>query len=125
MGKENKPQRKSRSTYELFHAMRFMECSKLHLYSLINDGNVVGSSKAFIRTLLNRIEVNVRDLRLLLPSEDIEIIDRDMLDSNVVLQFQNINDMLSELPIEDRDDIENYIEAKIIQNEAQNPNYGT
>jgi len=102
-----------------------MECSKLHLYSLINDGNVVGSSKAFIRTLLNRIEVNVRDLRLLLPSEDIEIIDRDMLDSNVVLQFQNINDMLSELPIEDRDDIENYIEAKIIQNEAQNPNYGT
>ena len=61
----------------------------------------------------------------MLPSEDIEIIDRDMLDSNVVLQFQNINDMLSELPIEERDDIENYIEAKIIQNEAQNPNYGT
>lgn len=102
-----------KSTHELFHAFRSMIYAELYLYSVINDKKVYGSAKAFLNVLLGRIKANVRDLRSILPPDDVKILDDEMLDPDVVLQFQNINDMASLLDGEGRDKIEAFIEGVV------------
>lgn len=102
-----------KSTHELFHAFRSMIYAELYLYSVINDKKVYGSAKAFLNVLLGRIKANVRDLRSILPPDDVKILDNDMLNPNIVLQFQNINDMVSLLDGEGRDKIEAFIEGVV------------
>ena len=109
-----------KSTHELFHAFRSMIYAELYLYSVINDKKVYGSAKAFLNVLLGRIRANVRDLRSILPPDDVKILDDEMLAPDIVLQFQNINDMASLLDGEGRDKIEAFIEGVVKElNEKQ------
>ena len=98
-----------KSTHDLFHAFRSMIYAELYLYSVINDKMVYGSAKAFLNVLLGRIKANVRDLRSILPPDDVKILDDDMLNPDIVLQFQNINDMVSLLDEKGRDEVEAFI----------------
>ena len=102
-----------RSTHDLFHAFRSMIYAELYLYSVINDKKVYGSAKAFLNVLLGRIKAKVRDLRSILPPEDVKILDGEMLEPDIVLQFQNINDMISLLDEKGRDEVESFIEGVV------------
>lgn len=104
-----KPQT-TQNAFDLFHALRFMRMADLYLSSVINDKNTSGTAKQMLITMRNRLDVNIRDLRLRVTPQNREIIDRDMLDPNVALQFQNINNMLAELNQDNRDTVENFIE---------------
>lgn len=101
----------SKETYELFHALRHLTYADLYYSSMIADGKLSGSAKQMIRQHQNRIKVNIRDVRLLVGDADREILDRDMLDPNIAAQFQNMNDMLTELPEHCRNQAEKYIES--------------
>ena len=98
-----------KSTHDLFHAFRSMIYAELYLYSVINDKTVYGTAKQFLNVLLGRIKANVRDLRSILPPDDVKILDDDMLNPDIVLQFQNINDMVSLLDEKGRDEVEAFI----------------
>ena len=102
-----------KSTHDLFHAFRSMIYAELYLYSVINDKKVYGSAKQFLNVLLGRIRANVRDLRSILPPDDVKILDNDMLNPDIVLQFQNINDMVSLLDDVGRDRVEAFIEEAV------------
>ena len=102
-----------KSTHDLFHAFRSMIYAELYLCSVINDKKVYGSAKQFLNVLLGRIRANVRDLRSILPPDDVKILDNDMLNPDIVLQFQNINDMVSLLDGVGRDRVEAFIEEAV------------
>lgn len=106
-----------KSTHDLFHAFRSMIYAELYLYSVINDKMVYGSAKQFLNVLLGRIKANVRDLRSILPPDDVKILDNDMLNPDIVLQFQNINDMVSLLDEKGRDKVEAFIEGVVAEHE--------
>jgi len=101
----------SKETYDLFHAYKHMVNAELHLSLVINSVKIGGNAKNLVNTLKTRIDVNVRDLKLLLPAGDAKILQEEMLDSEVTLQMQNINNMCAELPKAIRDQVENYIES--------------
>ena len=107
-----------KSTHDLFHAFRSMIYAELYLYSVINDKKVYGSAKQFLHVLLGRIRANVRDLRSILPPDDVKILDNDMLNPDIVLQFQNINDMVSLLDDVGRDRVEAFIEEAVRVHES-------
>lgn len=107
-----------KSTHDLFHAFRSMIYAELYLCSVINDKKVYGSAKQFLNVLLGRIRANVRDLRSILPPDDVKILDNDMLNPDIVLQFQNINDMVSLLDGVGRDRVEAFIEEAVRVHES-------
>ena len=101
----------SKETYDLFYAYENMVNAEQHLSLIIGSGEVAYRSKELIKTLKRRIDVNIRDLKLILPPADAKILQDQMLDSEVTLQMRNINDMCAELPKGIRDQVEKYIES--------------
>lgn len=102
----------SRETYDLFYAMAYMVNSKGCLETIVESGKVKSQSKHFINSLLNRLTVNIRDIRLLLPASETKILDEQMLDPEICLQVENIRSMIADLPKAKRDEIERYIEVQ-------------
>lgn len=100
----------SKETYDLFHAYKHMVNAELHLSLVLNSGKVGFEAKNFVKGLKNRIDVNVKSLKSILPPEESKIIQDQMLNEEVTMQMQNINDMCAELPKAIRDQIESYIE---------------
>lgn len=102
----------SKETYDLFYAMSYMVNSKGCLETILYSGRAKYDSKKFINKLLNRLQVNINDIRTLLPPSDTKIIDEQMLDAEVCLQVENIRAMIADLPKAKRDEIERYIEVQ-------------
>jgi len=102
----------SKETYDLFYAMSYMVNSKGCLETILDSGRAKYDSKKFINKLLNRLQVNINDIRTLLPPSDTKIIDEQMLDAEVCLQVENIRAMIADLPKAKRDEIERYIELQ-------------
>ena len=101
----------SKETYDLFHAYKCMVNAELHLSLVLNSGKVGFEAKNFVKGLKNRIDVNVKSLKSILPPEESKIIQDQMLNEEVTMQMQNINDMCADLPKAIRDQVENYIES--------------
>lgn len=102
----------SGETYDLFKAFKHMVSAELYLNSIARSGKVEYQAKNYINTFLTRIRANLRDLKMLVPTELVYLIEEDMLAPEVSLQIDNIVDMLSDLPKGIRDEIETYIESR-------------
>jgi 2-phospho-L-lactate guanylyltransferase (CobY/MobA/RfbA family) len=86
--------------------------AKESLEVLLKSNNLKFGAKAFVMKLLNRLNANITALRLLLPADDLKILDEQMLDPEVSAQMDNIKSMLADLPKLKRDEIERYIECQ-------------
>jgi hypothetical protein len=83
----------------------------MHLKNILDSGNVKYEAKEFVKGLKRRVDANITALKVLVPREVFEVLEKEMLDPEVTLQMQNINDMCAELPKGIRDQVENYIEG--------------
>jgi hypothetical protein len=83
----------------------------MHLKNILDGGNVRYEAKEFVKGLKRRVDANITSLKVLVPREVFEVLEKEMLDPEVTLQMQNINDMCAELPKGIRDQVENYIEG--------------
>jgi hypothetical protein len=83
----------------------------MHLSNIIKSGNVKYEAKEFVKGLKRRVDANITSLKVLVPREVFEVLEKEMLDPEVTLQMQNINDMCAELPKGIRDQVENYIDG--------------
>jgi hypothetical protein len=99
-----------KESFDLFHAYKNMVNAEQHLSLILNSGKVAYRAKDLILCLKRRIDVNIRDIKVLLPPDAAKILQEQMLDNEVTLQMQNINDMCAELPKAIRDQVESYIE---------------
>lgn len=101
----------TQETYNLFNAFRNMQMALLYFNDIMKSNRVTPEVKDKLRVMKNRLDVNVRDFRLLVPSEHVSIIDEQMLDYEVVMQIDNIDKLLSEIPKEGRDYVEGIVEG--------------
>jgi hypothetical protein len=102
----------SKETYNLFYAFAQQVNAKESLEVIHNSKEVAYNSKNFVNKQLTRLNANIRDLRLLLPEQDMKVLDKEMLDNEVTLQVENIRAMIADLPKAKRDEIERYIEVQ-------------
>lgn len=77
----------------------------------IEGGNVRYEAKEFVKGLKRRVDANITALKVLVPREVFEVLEKEMLDPEITLQMQNISDMCAELPKGIRNQVENYIEG--------------
>lgn len=89
-----------------------MVSAQLHLLSIINSKTVSPVVKDKFRPILNRLNVNIRDFKLSVPSEFVPILEEQMINDEVAIQIDAITDMLAEIPKGIRDEIESYIESR-------------
>ena|SRR5690348_11512699 len=101
----------SKETFNFFHAYKNHVNAEMHLSNIIKSGNVKYDAKEFVKGLKRRVDANITALKVLLPHEVFEVLEKEMLDPEVTMQMQNINDMCAELPKGIRDQVENYIEG--------------
>lgn len=103
---------------DLFNAFRTLRESTLFLKSLYRSGKVSWGIKKVISNMISRNEVNINSIKLLAPGEFSKVLDEQILDEEVVLQIANITATLPLIEKEQRDSIENLIEAFIKENKA-------
>src|SRR6185312_4342889 len=101
----------SKETFNFFHAYRNHVNAEMHLADILESGNVKYDAKDFVKGLKRRVDANITALKVLLPHEVFDVLNKEMLDPEVTLQMQNINDMCAELPKGIRDQVEKYIES--------------
>jgi len=101
----------SKETFNFFHAYKNHVNAEMHLSDILKGGNVKYEAKEFVKGLKRRVDANITSLKVLVPREVFEVLEKGMLDPEVTLQMQNINDMCAELPKGIRDQVENYIEG--------------
>ena len=101
----------SKETFNFFHAYRNHVNAEMHLSNIVKSGNVKYDAKEFVKGLKRRVDANITALKVLVPREVFEVLEKEMLDPEVTMQMQNINDMCAELPKGIRDQVENYIEG--------------
>lgn len=101
-----------KEAYDLFKALKCMVNADLYLTSMLNSKEVKGNARSMILMFRNRINVNIRELRLILDEEQRKIIDDSMLDPETTLQIDNIIDMISSLPKGIANEIEEYVESR-------------
>lgn len=102
----------SEETFSVFKSFKYMVSAQLHLLSIINSKTVSPVVKDKFRPILNRLNVNIRDFKLSVPSEFVPILEEQMINDEVALQIDAITDMLAEIPKGIRDEIESYIESR-------------
>lgn len=100
----------SKESYEFNHAFRHLVLSRLYFDSILNSGNVKQGAKHFVNRLRQRVNVNINDLLTLISKENAEVLKQQMLDEDLVLQVQNINDMLADMPPVLRNEAEKHVE---------------
>jgi hypothetical protein len=83
----------------------------MHLSDILKGNNVKYEAKEFVKGLKRRVDANITALKVLVPREVFDVLEKEMLDPEVTLQMQNINDMCAELPKGIRNQVENYIEG--------------
>jgi hypothetical protein len=101
----------SKETFNFFHAYKNHVNAEMHLSNIIKSGNVKYDAKEFIKGLKRRVDANITALKVLVPREVFEVLEKEMLDPEVTMQMQNINDLCADLPKGIRDQVENYIEG--------------
>lgn len=100
-----------KESIELYYAFNAMASAKEHLELIISSKQVNYSAKNKIKTMLNRINANISDLKFFAPDLSNKIVNEALSNENV-LQVENIKSMFAQLPPAKRDEVEKYIELQ-------------
>lgn len=97
-------------TFEMLDGLNHLAIAKNQFELSIATGNPTSGGKKAIRAWINKINWIIDDLRSFLPLKDVRAIDV-VLDPEITLQMTNIKQMVLELPIHKRNEVERYIET--------------